>query len=247
VKKEKKREKEHRVVKKTSEHKIFIVILAIIVFLIFLSYFFKGFMYNLVNNDLDNIIHFIYYFGGFSFFIFIILIIFEVVLAPVPGLILNVAGGWVFGPVLGSILVLIGNLIGATICYFIAKRLGGTYFKKLIGKEKLKKFTKYVDKDGFLVLFILRLNPLTSSDIFSYVAGLVNMKYKPFILSTTFGLAPLVFILSYSGDYFIGNSIFFRLIFFIISILYFAVFFYGLYRIGKNGLKNKIKKRKKKK
>jgi len=237
--KKRKKLKDHRIIKKASEHKIFVFVLLMFLLFTFLSYILEGFVYNLANHDLDNVIHFIYSFGGWSTVMFLALIIFEVVLAPVPGLMLNVAGGWVFGPLFGSILVLVGNLIGATICYFLARHIGGDYFKRLIQRKSWNKYSKYIKKDGHYILFVLRLNPLTSSDIFSYLAGFVNMKFKPFIISTTLGLAPLVFLLSYSGDYFIDNSLVFRLVFFIVSVLYFAVFFYGLYKIGKNGLKKK--------
>jgi len=247
VKKKRKKLKDSKIIKKASENKIFVFILLVFFLFTFLSYISKGFVYNLANNDLDNVIHFIYSFGGWSTIMFLALIIFEVVLAPVPGLILNVAGGWVFGPLFGGILVLVGNIIGASICYFLARYVGGDYFERLSSNKSIQKYNRYIRKDGHYILFILRLNPLTSSDIFSYLAGFVNMRFKHFIISTTLGLAPLVFLLAYSGDYFIDNSLVFRLVFFIISVLYFAIFFYGLYKIGKNGLKNKIRKKRKKK
>lgn len=239
MKKKRKKIRDSKIVKKALENKIFIFILLIFFLFMFISYITEGFVYKLANNDLDNVIHFIYSFGGWSTVMFLSLVIFEVVLAPIPGLILNVAGGWVFGPLFGGILVLVGNIIGASICYFIAKHIGGDYFERLSQEKTVQKYSKYIYKDGHYILFILRLNPLTSSDIFSYLAGFVNMRYKHFIISTTLGLAPLVFLLSYSGDYFIKHSLVFRLIFFIVSVVYFAVFFYGLYKIRKNGFKKK--------
>ena len=238
----KERIKNNRIVKKTIENRAFLLLLTILLLFVFYSYFFKGFIYNIVNNDIDSIISFIYSFGGWSVVVFLILIVFEVVLAPVPGLILNVAGGLIFGSFMGGVLVLIGNVIGASICYFLARYLGGDYFKGLISEKSLFKFNKYLGRYGSLVLFFLRLNPFTSSDIFSYLGGLVNMRYRAFIVSTTLGLIPLVFALSYFGNYFLRDSIVFRLIFFIVSILYFSVFFYGLYKIGKNRVKNRLKR-----
>ena len=199
---------------------------------IFYSYFFKGFIYDTINNDLGSTSRFINSFGNLSVIMFIVLVIFEVVLAPVPGIILNVVGGGIFGPFLGSILVLVGNTIGASICYFLARYVGAGYFEKIINKKNLVKFENYKNKYGSVVLFTLRLNPLTSSDVFSYIAGLIKMKYGYFIISTILGLIPTVFILSYFGNYFINNgSNLFRLIFFIVGLLYFSLFLYGLYRL----------------
>lgn len=241
MKKQKKR-LNHGIIKRTIENKFFVSILVILFLFMVFSYLFKGFIYELINNDLSSITYFVNSFNGLSAVIFVVLNIFEVIIAPVPGLILNVAGGWIFGPFWGSILVLIGNIIGASVCYYLARYIGSDYFEIIIGKKKLKKFNRYLNEYGPFVIFILRLNPLTSTDIFSYLAGLVNMKYKSFIISTTLGLLPLVFALSYFGDYFIDGSVLFRLVFFIVTIFYLSLFLYGLYKIGKNKLKRALRK-----
>jgi len=193
-----------------------------------------------VNSDVDSIISMINSFGGLSMLIFIAIVIIEVIIAPIPGMIFTVAGGITFGPFLGAVLSIIGNVLGATICYFLARHLGGHYIERAIDEKRLRFFYKYTDKYGSWVLFLLRLNPITSSDIFSYFAGLINMKYRSFIISTTLGLIPLMFALSYFGDYFIKDSPLFTLFFLILAALYFLVFFYGIYKIGKMKVRDKI-------
>ncbi|MBU2634623.1 MAG: VTT domain-containing protein [Nanoarchaeota archaeon] len=232
----------NNVVEKTFENRYFVFGIIIFILLISYSYLFKGFIYDLVNSDIDGIISMVNSFGGLSMLIFVAIVIIEVVIAPIPGMIFNVAGGITFGPFLGAVLSIIGNVIGATICYFLARNLGGHYIEKLIDEKRLRFFYKYTHKHGYWVLFLLRLNPVTSSDIFSYFAGLINMKYRDFILGTTLGLIPLMFVLSYFGDYFIKDSPLFTLFFLILAALYFLVFFYGIYKIGKAKVKDKIKK-----
>ena len=238
----KERIKNNIIIKKTSENRYFALLLIILILLISYSYFFKGFIYNLVNSDVEGIIKLINSFGNLSVFVFVLIIIIEVVLAPIPGMFLNIAGGITFGPFLGAVLSIIGNIIGASICFFLAKYLAGDYIERLIDEKRLKTFQKYTNRYGYFVLFVLRLNPVTSSDIFSYLAGLIKMKYKYFIISTTLGLIPMMFALSYFGDYFIKNSPLFILSFLILTMLYLSVFFYSIYRIGKEKVKNKIKK-----
>ncbi len=229
------------IVKKTSENRYFALLLIILILLISYSYFFKGFIYNLVNSDVEGIINLINSFGNLSIFVFVLIIIIEVVLAPIPGMFLNIAGGITFGPFLGALLSIIGNIIGASICFFLAKYFGGNYIEKLIDEKKLKTFQKYTEKYGYFVLFVLRLNPITSSDIFSYIGGLIKMKYKYFIISTTLGLIPMMFAFSYFGNIFIKDNPLFTLFFLILTVLYLLVFFYGIYKIGKERVKNKLK------
>ena len=57
---------------------------------------------------------------------------------------------------------------------------------------------------GPLFIFLIRLNPFTSSDLFSYAAGLTKMKVFPFALATTLGLLPYAFIPTVFGEYLQG-------------------------------------------
>lgn len=234
--------KNHYLYKRALESKRFLLFLIIIIILISYNYFSHGFIYDLANDDLQDILKFLNKFGNFSWLVYILIVILEVILAPMPGIIINSAAAIVFGPFLGTILSLIGNVLGASICFFIAKRYGGFYFERLIGEKKLAQFQKYSEKYGALVLFILRLNPITSSDLFSYLAGFIEMSYKKFIIATTLGLIPTMIVISYFGEVFIKESPFLKLFFFIIALIYVLIFIYGYYKIGKEKVKAKIKR-----
>jgi len=232
--------KNHELYQKGFKHKKLSLILILLIIYISYNYFNQGFIYDITNNSLDETIRFIQSYGDLSWFIYILLIVLEVILIAIPGFILNAAGGIAFGPFLGGILTLIGNVIGATICFFLAKKFAGEYFEKFIGEERFSQFQKYSEKYGALVLFVLRLNPITSSDLFSYLAGFIEMSYKRFIMATTIGLIPLVFTISYFGELFIKKSPFLKLFFLIIALIYLLIFAYGYYKIGKAKVKEKI-------
>ena len=234
--------KNHDLYQKGFRYKKFSLIFIIIIIYISYNYFNHGFIYDMTNNSLDETINFIQGYGDLSWIIYLFLIILEVILVAVPGFILNAAGGIAFGPFLGGLLTLVGNVIGATICFFLAKKFAGNYFETLIGEKRFAQFHKYSDKYGIFVLFILRLNPLTSSDIFSYLAGFIEMSYKRFIIATTLVLIPLVFIIIYFGELFIKKSPFLKLFFLIIALIYILIFVYGYYKIGKAKFKAKLEK-----
>jgi len=193
------------------------------------SYASQGVIYSVINNDVDYAVDYIASFGVLASVILILLVILEVILAPIPPLFLYVAAGVAFGTLFGGFLVLIGNLIGALIAFTIARTFGEKFISKKISKKRKKRFDRLTKKYGFLAIFLLRINPLTSSDIFSYLAGLSKMKLSRFLLSTAIGLAPLIFIQTYLGADVIKTTPALLLIFLLASLAYLAIFIYILF------------------
>jgi uncharacterized membrane protein YdjX (TVP38/TMEM64 family) len=147
------------------------------------------------------------------------------------------AGGILFGPFLGGFYGLIGNIIGAGIAFQISRHWIREYIQQKISNGIKKKFDRASEKHGPLAVFILRINPLTTTDLVSYVAGISKMKFWKFLLSTTIGLAPLVFVESYLGKSIKDNPLLFK-IFIILSILY-VVAFIAIYTYSRIRRKNK--------
>ena len=201
------------------------------------SYFTQGFIYDITNQNLDDTVSFINSFGSFSWLVYIFAIVTEVVIAPIPSLIITVAGSLSFGSLKGAILTIIASSIGNILAYYIAKRYGHEYFENLISKNHRDMFDKYSKKYGAFVLFILRLNPITSSDLFSYLAGLIGLPFIGFFVSTILGVIPSIFIVSYLGESFIKNNPLFKLLFLLVTIIYIVIFLYLILRFMKNKVK----------
>ncbi len=210
-------------------HKYFLLLLFFILLFLLYNYITKGILYATLTNDVPTITNFISSFGVFSAIAFTLLVVIEVVLAPIPGLALYVVAGIIFGPFFGGTLASIGNIIGAAVCYKIAERYGRKPFENIINQKKLNTFNEYAKKYGLFTIFLLRINPLTSSDVFSYLAGLTRMPFLHLVLGTTFGLTPLVYLQSYVGDNFVKNNSILYLFFILLSVIYFAVFVYTIY------------------
>jgi len=232
----------HHLYKRTVKNKYLTIFLFLIIILITYSYFSGGFIYDIANQDLNEILSFINSFGSLSLLIYVLIIIIEIVIAPIPSLILNIAGSVSFGPLTASLLTIMGSSIGNTISYFIAKRYGNLYFERFINEKNKARFHKYSGKYGPLFLFILRLNPITSSDIFSYLAGVIGIPFKKFFISTMLGVIPSIFVISYFGETFVKNNPFLLLLFFIITIVYISILLYLFLRFGKNKVKARLKK-----
>ncbi|MBR9706115.1 TVP38/TMEM64 family protein [Candidatus Pacearchaeota archaeon] len=221
---------------------LFVIVVLLIVAAFFYSYYSKGIVYSWSTSDVSYIVDFIRGFGILAAIIFVALTVVEVIVAPVNPFVLYIAGGMIFGAFLGGLLALIGNVIGAVIDFFIARRFGRKIFKKTIDPKKLKKFDKFTKKYGGLSMFLLRINPFTSSDIFSYLAGLSGMSITSLILGTFFGLAPLIYLQTYIGEDFIKKSPILFFIFILISVLYFIILTYLIWLARKRQAPKKKKK-----
>lgn len=236
----KKRHLKSELIRILKRHWIFLLILIILFSWVLYSYFSKGVFYLLATSDTTSIVDFINSFGWFSVIIFILLVLLEVIFAPIPPFVLYVAGGIIFGAFLGGTITLFGNVLGAVIAFFIARRFGRGIMEKKIGPEFKKRLNKFTHKYGGWALFLIRLNPFTTSDLFSYAAGLTRMKLRTLIISTTFGLIPLVYIQTYLGDVFVRDNPFLFFLFIAVSIIYLLLFLYGLwYLIFKRKSKKK--------
>lgn len=164
------------------------------------SYYHGGLFYFLLHGDTQETVVYIQSFGALSQLVFLTIVILEVVLAPIPPLLLYVIGGALFGSLYGGILALIGNLLGAYINFSVARILLKRGVEKHVDERIHKIFDKYFSKYGTFSIFILRVNPFTSSDLVSYLAGLTNVKTVQFLTATTIGLAPLIFFQTFLGD-----------------------------------------------
>ncbi len=124
----------------------------------------------------------------------------EVVIAPIPGLMLYAPGGLVFGPILGGTLATIGNTLGAGLACWLARSFGDRWIQQIAPDSGFSRVQATLEKRGFWLLFLLRLNPLTSSDLLSYAAGLTRMPVWHVMAASGLGLAPLCLLQSWLSD-----------------------------------------------
>ncbi|MFO0977178.1 MAG: TVP38/TMEM64 family protein [Planctomycetaceae bacterium] len=124
----------------------------------------------------------------------------EVVVAPIPGLMLYAPGGLVFGPVFGGVLATIGNTLGAGLACWLSRSFGERWVQQMAPDSRFAKLQGLIERRGFWILFLLRLNPLTSSDLLSYAAGLTRMPVWHVMAASGLGMAPLCLIQSWLSD-----------------------------------------------
>ncbi len=144
--------------------------------------------------------HFFQEAGFFAPLAYVMFVVAEVIIAPIPGLMLYAPGGLIFGPWLGGFLAIIGNTIGAGISCALVRSAGSRWLEKISANTSMEKLQEQLNRRGFWMILLLRLNPLTSSDLLSYAAGLTRIPTWHVMLATGLGMAPLCFAQSWLSD-----------------------------------------------
>lgn len=138
--------------------------------------------------------------GVWAPLVYVLFVIVEVIVAPIPGIMLYAPGGLIFGPWLGGLLALIGNVIGAGISCGLTRSLGSSWLNRVSSGTAMDKLQTALEKDGSRLIVMLRLNPLTSTDLLSYAAGFTRIPIHRVMLATGIGMAPLCFLQSWLSD-----------------------------------------------
>jgi len=139
-------------------------------------------------------------FGLVAPLVYVGIVTIEVVVAPLPGLMLYAPGGMIFGGFLGGLLSLLGNTLGAGVACQLIRVLGGRRLRAWLEQGRLQRYHERLSRSGLWVILLLRVNPLTSSDLVSYAAGLTGIPLWKVVLGTLLGMAPLCWAQAYLAD-----------------------------------------------
>lgn len=155
--------------------------------------------------DVEMIKEYILSFGIWAPVISFLLMIFQSLVAPLPAFLITFANAALFGWVKGAILSWSSAMVGAVLCFYIAKIYGRNTVEKLTNKFALKEVDKFFEGYGKYAILIARLLPFMSFDIVSYAAGLTSMGLWSFFWATGLGQLPATIIYSYVGDMLTGG------------------------------------------
>jgi uncharacterized membrane protein YdjX (TVP38/TMEM64 family) len=175
--------------------------LLVLIAIIAWSYATDGLIYRLFSpadgtTRLETLRKFVLEWGTLAPAVYVVIVIVEVLVAPFPGALLYAPGGALFGGLLGGTLALIGNTIGAAIAAWVGAAFGEGWLAKRLDGSRLDTLRR-LERRGSWVVFLLRLNPLTSSDMVSYAAGLAGVRPIRVAVGTLAGMAPQCYVQAY--------------------------------------------------
>jgi uncharacterized membrane protein YdjX (TVP38/TMEM64 family) len=119
----------------------------------------------------------------------------------VPGTILTLAAGFVFGLALGAPLVSAGSLLGATAAFLIGRfYLGGWVERRIARSLRLQALAAVTRHDGFTIVLLARLSPLLPYNVLNYMFGLSAVRFRDYILASWIGMLPATLVYVYIGS-----------------------------------------------
>lgn len=187
------------------------IVLVLVVFGIYLfvkpvNSFINQMVHYLSMLDLDSLKEYILSFGVWAPIISFILMILQSIAAPLPAFLITFANAALFGWVKGAILSWSSAMVGAAVCFFIAKYLGRDVVEKLTSKFAIESIDSFFEKYGKHTILIARLLPFMSFDLVSYAAGLTSMSFISFFVATGIGQLPATIVYSYVGGMLTGGA-----------------------------------------
>ncbi|MGM0577382.1 MAG: TVP38/TMEM64 family protein [Myxococcota bacterium] len=110
-------------------------------------------------------------------------------IAFLPGSVMTLAGGAVFGPVQGTLLSLAGATAGATAAFLVARFLGGEWVARRLGGRS-ERIVRGIERDGWRFVAFVRLVPLFPFNVVNYGLGLTKIGLVPYVVATALCMIP---------------------------------------------------------
>ena len=139
--------------------------------------------------------------GFISRVIFVGMVVFQLIIALIPGEPLEMGAGYAFGAVEGTILCIIGCVIGSALVFLFVRRFGVKLVEVFFPREKIRSLRFLQDSRRLnLLTFIVFFIPGTPKDLLSYFIGLTDMKLGTWLLITAVARIPSIVTSTVTGD-----------------------------------------------
>ena len=129
-----------------------------------------------------------------------ILIYIVATVAFLPGSVLTLGAGVLFGIIQGSIYVFFGATVGATLAFLVGRYLArGWISKKIAGNQKFKAIDQAVGKEGLKIVLLTRLSPIFPFNLLNYGLGVTGVSLKDYVVGSI-GMIPGTIMYVYIGS-----------------------------------------------
>lgn len=123
----------------------------------------------------------------------------QVVFAPIPGTVIGVAGGYLFGFFWGLTYTMIGTVAGSLIVFWLARGFGRTLLERFFAPRRVEKWDAFTERYGVTAFFLMILLPGFPDNLLCFVAGLTDMSPAEYLTSVVLGRLPLFALYVWAG------------------------------------------------
>ena len=118
-----------------------------------------------------------------------------------PGSLLTLAAGSLFGVVVGTAVVSLASVAGASLAFWLGGPLArGWVEKRLAGNPRFRALDQAVAAGGFKIVLLTRLSPLFPFTLLNYAFGLTRVRFRDYLLASWIGMLPGTVMYVYLGS-----------------------------------------------
>ena len=152
--------------------------------------------------------------------LFVGMVVLQIVVAIIPGEPLEIAAGYAFGALEGTLLCLIGALVGRVAVFLLVRRFGVRAVEVFFPLEKVQslRFLQNEKKLTFWVFFLFFL-PGTPKDVLCYVVGLTDLPLRSWLIISAIAPLPSIVTSTIGGDALGMGDYGFALLVFVITVV----------------------------
>lgn len=138
-------------------------------------------------------------FGVLAPVVFVLVAALQVVVAPVPGQVLAVASGWLFGALWGTVYSVLGATLGSFLALSLARRYGRPFVERVIDPAMRARFDGFSGDHGYGVFTLFVLVPGVPDDVLCFVAGTTTLDVKRLTVLSGLARIPTFLLLNVAG------------------------------------------------
>lgn len=119
----------------------------------------------------------------------------------VPGSMITLGAGFLFGVIPGTIAVSAGSVLGATAAFLIGRTfLRGWIEQRIAAYPRFRALDRAVGKEGFKIVLLARLSPVFPFNLLNYAFGLTDVRLRQYVLASWIGMLPGTLMYVYLGS-----------------------------------------------
>ena len=138
--------------------------------------------------------------GWWKYLVYCLLQFLQVTFIPLPAMATTIVGTLLFGPLVSSLLSLVGILLGSMFAFWLGDKFGEKVVSWIVGEKSMKKYSSLLFDKGKYMFFLMMLFPLFPDDVLCLVAGMTAMSFRFFFITMILTRPIGIFMTCYLGS-----------------------------------------------
>ncbi|HEX5446604.1 MAG TPA: TVP38/TMEM64 family protein [Pirellulales bacterium] len=119
----------------------------------------------------------------------------------IPGSVMTLGAGFLFGVVTGAVTVSLASVMGASAAFWLARTIARGWIEhRFAGDPRFQALDRAIEREGFKIVLLVRLSPVTPFTAINYALGLTSISYRDFLLASWIGMLPGTVLYAYLGS-----------------------------------------------